>query len=227
MNNSTQALNRLKEGNKRFVSGVRSVDAMVTSHRRAELAQNGQKPFAIILSCADSRVPAEQIFDVGLGELFVCRVAGNIVAPSLIGSIEFAATSFGTPLVVVMGHSACGAVQASLNAVLTDTRPESDNVNNIVLEITPAVQQTLSVLKNHQHPELLDHAIDSNIDHSIDSLYSRSQVLRSLTESGKLEIVGAYYDMKSGEVRIHDNSAADVHRRARAQLPVNSAIQAK
>lgn len=222
MKASTEALKRLKEGNKRFVSGLRSIDAMVTSHRRAELAKNGQKPFAIVLSCADSRVPAEQIFDVGLGDLFVCRVAGNIVAPSLIGSIEFAATSFGTPLVVVMGHSACGAVQASLNSVLTDTRPESDNVNNIVIEITPAIRNTLSVLKNHQHPELLDHAIDSNVDNSIEALYSRSRVLRSLTEAGKLDIVGAYYDMRSGEVRFHDSTAVDVHRHSRATLPLSA-----
>lgn len=113
-NNWENALTQLIEGNKRFTSGLRSVNSLATIERLPELAEKGQKPFAIILSCSDSRVPAEIVFDQGAGDLFMVRVAGNTVAPSLLASMEFAATNFGSPLIVVMGHTNCGAVNAAI-----------------------------------------------------------------------------------------------------------------
>src|SRR5258706_15231214 len=114
---ATEPIERLREAIRRFVSDVRASAALVTQTRRSELAE-GQEPFAIILGCSDSRVPAEIVFDQGLGDLFVIRVAGNIVASSQIGSVEFAAERFGTPLVVVLGHSRCGAVLATLEELM-------------------------------------------------------------------------------------------------------------
>src|SRR5688572_2155869 len=126
-----QALARLREGNSRFLSGVRSLDALLSPTRRGSLATE-QHPFAIVLGCSDSRVPAEIVFDQGLGDLFVIRVAGNIVAPSQVGSVEFAAARFGTPLVVVLGHSQCGAVLATLEELRRPHGNQSRNLQSIV-----------------------------------------------------------------------------------------------
>src|SRR5271157_2642032 len=126
MISAREALDRLKEGNRRFASDLRSRDLPTGQTRRRELAA-GQEPFAIILGCSDSRVPAEIVFDQGLGDLFVIRVAGNIVAPSQIGSVEFAAERFGTRLVVVLGHSSCGAIEAAIEAVVQRRGPASRN----------------------------------------------------------------------------------------------------
>lgn len=196
----SEALQRLKEGNRRFANGLRSVEAMATDRRRQELAETGQKPFAIVLACADSRVPAELVFDCGLGDLFVVRVAGNIVAPSLIGSIEFAAVNFGTELCVVMGHSQCGAIAASVDAVTKKTRPDSDNVQNIVLEITPSVKAAIAAGKATDRDAIISSAITHNVQHSIEALTSRSRVLANLVASGRLKIEGATYDLLTGEV---------------------------
>src|SRR6266704_4407119 len=138
-----QALERLREGNLRFAANVRGSDAFVSHTRRVELA-SGQQPFAIILGCSDSRVPAEIVFDQGLGDLFVIRVAGNIVAPSQIGSVEFAAERFGTRLVVVMGHTQCGAIEATLEAMTGDSGPASRNQRSIVNRVRPSIVSLLS-----------------------------------------------------------------------------------
>src|SRR6202165_6320671 len=132
-----EALERLREGNLRFAANVRGSDAFVSHTRRVELAA-GQQPFAIILGCSDSRVPAEIIFDQGLGDLFVIRVAGNIVAPSQVGSVEFAAERFDTPLVVVLGHSRCGAVLATLEELTRPRENQSRNLRSIVDRIRPS-----------------------------------------------------------------------------------------
>lgn len=196
------ALKRLKDGNKRFTSGLRSIDAITASSgKRRELAEEGQKPFAMILSCADSRVPAEMVFDCGLGDLFVVRVAGNIVAPSLIGSLEFAATNFGTALCVVMGHSQCGAVASSVNAVTSNSRPESDNIQQIVLEIAPSVHKALSRPGPKTHEYIVSACTEQNVLNSVDALQKRSRVISQLVESGKLLIQGAVYNLRSGEVQ--------------------------
>src|ERR687887_668435 len=133
------ALEKLREGNRRFVGNVRSAEALLSQIRRAELALD-QRPFAIVLGCSDSRVPAEIVFDQGLGDLFVIRVAGNIVAPSQIGSVEFAAERFGTQLVVVMGHSQCGAVEETLRALEGQSNGDSRHMLSIVNRIRPAVE---------------------------------------------------------------------------------------
>jgi carbonic anhydrase len=206
----SEALDRLKQGNKRFASGLRSVEAMATEGRRVELATTGQKPFAMVLSCADSRVPSEMVFDCGLGELFVVRVAGNIVAPSLIGSIEFAAESFGTQLCVVMGHSQCGAVSASVGAAVSGSRPESDNVQNIVLEILPSVKAAMRAHPGASKDCLVHAATEINVRQSVDNLVQRSHVIARLVEEGRLRVVGATYDLHTGKVLFLDQDEAQV-----------------
>ena len=149
MISAREALERLREGNRRFASGVRSTDMLASQTRRSELAA-GQEPFAIILGCSDSRVPAEIIFDQGLGDLFVIRVAGNIVAASQIGSVEFAADRFGTPLVVVLGHSRCGAVLATLEELMRPREKQSRNLRSIVDRIRPSVEALLATELRHR-----------------------------------------------------------------------------
>jgi carbonic anhydrase len=199
MISANEALKRLQEGNQRFVSGVRSVDSLVTQMQREDFVA-GQAPFAIILGCSDSRVPAEIIFDQGLGDLFVIRVAGNIVAPSQIGSVEFAASQFGSPLVVVLGHSMCGAVIATLEEIERPSGETSSNVMSIVSRIRPSVE-LLSRTGLHDDPEqLLKAAIRSNILASTNNLRHGSQMLEQLILEGKLTIVSAEYSLETGVV---------------------------
>ncbi len=148
MISAREALERLREGNRRFASGVRSSDTLTSPTRRSELTA-GQEPFAIILGCSDSRVPAEIVFDQGLGDLFVIRVAGNIVAASQIGSVEFAAERFGTRLVVVLGHSQCGAVLATLEELQRPTESQSRNLRSIVDRVRPSVEALLATELRH------------------------------------------------------------------------------
>src|SRR5687767_1972632 len=136
------ALARLRDGNRRFVANQSAASPTLNPERRTALLA-GQEPFAIVLGCSDSRVPAELVFDQGLGDLFVIRVAGNIVAPSQIGSVEFAAARFGTRLVVVMGHSQCGVVIATLEDVLGDAPTESQNLRSIVDLVRPSIEKML------------------------------------------------------------------------------------
>ena len=135
---------------------------LMSPARRSELAA-GQEPFAIILGCSDSRVPAEIIFDHGLGDLFVIRVAGNIVASSQVGSVEFAAERFGTPLVVVLGHSRCGAVLATLEELMRPTEKQSRNLRSIVGRIRPSVEALLATELRHDPERLVRHAVRSNV----------------------------------------------------------------
>ena len=139
MPNAQQALQRLREGNHRFSSNLPTLEPLISPAKRAELVA-GQEPFAIILGCSDSRVPAELVFDQGLGDLFVIRVAGNIVAPSQIGSVEFAVSLFGTRLVVVLGHSQCGAILATLDDMTRSEDSHSRNMRSIVDRVKPAVE---------------------------------------------------------------------------------------
>src|SRR5947199_6297429 len=148
MISAKEALQRLREGNVRFASSVRAADPLPSHDRIRELA-DGQAPFAIILGCADSRVPAEIIFDQGLGDLFVIRVAGNIVAPSQVGSVEFAAARFGTRLVVVLGHSQCGAITATLEELQRPTENQSPNLRSIVDRVRPSVEPLMKTELRH------------------------------------------------------------------------------
>lgn len=203
MSKAQDAINRLKEGNQRFVSGVRSIDTIVKQMNRANMVKI-QEPIAIILGCSDARVPAELIFDQGLGDLFVIRVAGNIVAPSQVGSVEFAAERFGTPLVVVLGHSNCGAVIATIEDLDQTTPSHSQNVQSIVSRIRPSVEPLYHTeIRNHPN-QLLEAAIRANIQTAVDHLRHGSQALENLVLKGKLEIVGAEYSLETGIVTFFD-----------------------
>lgn len=196
---ASEAIKRLKDGNERFVSGVRSIDTIVKQMKRADFIE-GQKPFAIILGCSDSRVPAELIFDQGLGDLFVIRVAGNIVAPSQIGSVEFAAELFGTQLVVVLGHSMCGAVKAAIDDLERPTEERSSNVLSIVNRILPVVEPLFETELRNDPAKLLESSIHANILASTNHLMHGSQLLENLIQQGKLKIVGAEYSLETGHV---------------------------
>jgi carbonic anhydrase len=197
------ALQRLQEGNRRFVAEVHGCTAATSQRRRNELTA-GQAPFAIILGCSDSRVPAEIVFDQGLGDLFVIRVAGNIVAPSQIGSVEFAAAQFGTRLVVVMGHSRCGAVQATLEELQQPTESRSRNLHSIVGRIRPSVEALLATELTHEPDALLAHAVRANIIVSASQLRHGSEILERLIQEEKLVVVGAEYSLETGVVDFFD-----------------------
>lgn len=200
-----EALERLRHGNKRFVSGHQALEALVNPDRRQDLAQNGQRPFATVLSCSDSRVPSELIFDAALGDLFIVRVAGNIIAPSLIGSIEFATQNFDTPLCLVMGHTGCGAIAATLNCIETDTRPASDNIRDIVVDIFPAVRETLENAPELERQETLLRSTRRNVELSMQRLLHRSKLLRDAIDAGVFKVAGAVYDIHTGKVEFLEN----------------------
>ncbi len=198
-----EALDRLREGNRRFVSDMRQSAALLSPSRRLELA-GGQQPFAIILGCSDSRVPAELVFDQGLGDLFVIRVAGNIVAPSLAGSVEFAAERFGTRLVVVLGHSQCGAILATLEELRRPTESQSPNLRAIVDRVRPSVEGLLATELRDDLDALVHQAVRANIRASANHLRHASQVLEQLIAEDGLLVVGAEYSLETGEVDFFD-----------------------
>jgi carbonic anhydrase len=198
-----EALERLREGNRRFVSGERNSDTPSDHSRRTEFAKK-QQPFAIILGCSDSRVPAEIVFDQRLGDLFVIRVAGNIVAPSQIGSVEFAAARYGTRLVVVLGHSQCGAVLATLEELQRPTANRSRNLRSIVDRIRPSVEGLLRTELQHDADALVRHAIRANVGLSVSHLRHGSEILEQLIQHNGLLVVGAEYSLDSGAVEFFD-----------------------
>lgn len=202
MISALEALERLREGNRRFVSDIEGQDSDARKHR-SDLVM-GQEPFAIVLGCSDSRVPAELVFDQGLGDLFVIRVAGNVVAPSQVGSVEFAAERFGTRLVVVMGHSMCGAVQATLEELERPSESRSPNLRSIVDRIWPSVQGLLGTELRHDHDALLENAIRANIRASADHLRHGSQILEQMIQKDGLLVVGAEYSLETGVVDFFD-----------------------
>jgi carbonic anhydrase len=199
MISAQEALERLREGNGRFVSDVRSPDTFTNQTRRRELAA-GQEPFAIVLGCSDSRVPAEIVFDQGLGDLFVIRVAGNIVAPSQIGSVEFAAERYGTRLVLVLGHSRCGAILATLEQLQRPAEKQSLNLHSIVDRIRPSVEGLLATELKHDAEALGQHAVRANIRASVDHLQHGSQVIEQLIQKDGLLVLGAEYSLETGVV---------------------------
>jgi len=203
-----QALERLREGNRRFVAGVRSLETLTSQTRRSEFVA-GQKPFAVILGCSDSRVPVELVFDQGLGDLFVIRVAGNIVAASQIGSVEFAAAQFGTPLVVVLGHTRCGAVQATLDELRRPSENQTRNLRSIVDRIRPAVEGLLETELSHDREALARQAVRANVRVSANFLRHGSPILEELIEGGRLLVVGAEYALETGQVEFFDGLPAE------------------
>jgi len=202
-----QALQRLQAGNRRFNQNLRSLDTTMGQEARASLAA-AQHPVAIILSCSDSRVPSEFIFDQGLGDLFVIRVAGNVVAPSLVGSVEFAAATFGTRLVVVMGHSRCGAIKATLDFIQHRVDSPSENIHDIVDRCRPAVESVVHAAGPDVERERLVHeAVRANVRQSCAHLRHGSRLLERLIQEEGLLVVGADYSLDTGEVDFFDGLA--------------------
>lgn len=198
-----EALERLKSGNVRFVKGETTQQKLLTHQERAEMASE-QNPFAIVLGCSDSRVPAEMVFDQGLGDLFVIRVAGNIVAPSQVGSVEFAAERYDCAVVVVLGHSHCGAIQATIGTLMNPDQPPSSNLMSIVNRVRPSVEILMQTDLKDDLKKLSAHAVRSNVFASVNQLRHGSTVLENLIEKGKMIVVGAEYSLETGEVTFFD-----------------------
>lgn len=194
-----EALERLRAGNARFAEHVRSSDPLLNHTRRLELPGK-QQPFAIVLGCSDSRVPAELVFDQGLGDLFVIRVAGNIAAPSQVGSVEFAAASFSTRLVVVLGHSQCGAIGATLEEIRRPTESLSRSLRSIVDCVRPSVEGLLETELAGDPDALAKKAVRANVRASVDHLRHGSEVLEKLIREEGLLVVGAEYSLETGVV---------------------------
>jgi carbonic anhydrase len=202
-----EAIARLQEGNRRFVASLGAERGWRMSKPMA-LARD-QNPFAIILGCSDSRVPAEIVFDQGLGDLFVIRVAGNVVASSQVGSIEFAVSRFGTRLVVVLGHSECGAVLATLEELQRPNENQSRYLRSIVDRVRPSVEPLLATELRHDEAELVRHAVRANVRLSVNHLRFGSDLLEQLSRKGELQVVGAEYSLETGVVDFFDGNLAD------------------
>lgn len=200
---AAEALQRLREGNARFVAGDRCIDTYL-AHTKLDQHTGGQSPYAVILGCSDSRVPVEIIFDVGLGDLFVIRVAGNIVAPSLIGSVELAAENFGPRLVVVLGHSSCGAVDATIRTLRSSGNGNSRHVNSIIDCIRPSVEPLLAADPDQADEELMRRAVRANVRASVTSMRRGSRTLERLIRDEGLMIVGAEYSLETGTVNFFE-----------------------
>ncbi len=205
MISAAEALDRLRDGNRRFVSQEPGRDG---NQNRAPgpWLSGGQEPFAIVLGCSDSRVPMEIVFDQGLGDLFVVRVAGNIVAPPILGSIEFAAQEFGTRLVVVLGHTECGAVLASLETIERPGEISSPNLQSIIDRVLPSVAGSVRDGRDLEPDDLVRNAIRRNVRASAAQIRRDSRVLAGLIETAGLKIVGAEYSIDTGEVEFFDES---------------------
>jgi len=202
-----EALERLRAGNRRFVASIGDHLTSTPTIRRIDL-QTQQQPFAIVLGCSDSRVPAEIVFDQGLGDLFVIRVAGNIVAPSQIGSVEFAASRFGTPLVVVLGHTQCGAILATIEELQQTSGHQSQNLRSIVDRVRPSVEVLLQTELRRDPVALVRHAVRANVMASVNHLRHGSALLEQLISRGELLVVGAEYSLETGEVEFLETTAA-------------------
>jgi carbonic anhydrase len=196
---ASDALERLRDGNRRFVAGEHTIDELASGIRRMAVV-SGQRPIATILGCSDSRVPVEVVFDQGFGDLFVIRVAGNIVAPSQVGSVEFAAERLGTRLVVVLGHTSCGAVTATLEDLQRPASNQSWNMNSIVSRIRPSVEGLLATELKHDHERLIGQAVRANVRASVNQLRHGSDVLELLIRRDGLRVVGAEYSLETGVV---------------------------
>jgi carbonic anhydrase len=205
MTSAREALTRLREGNQRFVAHESTASQLLSSSRRIALVA-GQQPVAIVLGCSDSRVPAELVFDQSFGDLFVIRVAGNVVAPSQVGSVEFAAARFGTRLVVVMGHSQCGVVIAAVEEVLGRSTSQSRNLRSIVDRVRPSVETLMAGRSDRDLDTLVRDAVRANVRASVDHLRHGSELLEGLIQNEGLQVVGAEYSLESGIVTVFDGA---------------------
>jgi len=199
MMNADKALQTLIDGNQRYIAGT-SDDAELTITTRRQSINAGQSPFAVILGCSDSRVPVELVFNQGLGDLFVIRVAGNIAAPSQIGSVEYACQHLGTRLVVVLGHSHCGAINATVDSLLGELNELSPNIASIVDHVSPAVHPVVMHKQYTDKDELVHQAMRANVEQSVSGLQMRSPILRDMVNRNKIKIIGAEYSIETGVV---------------------------
>jgi carbonic anhydrase len=211
-----RALDRLREGNRRFAAGRSAASRVSNPSLRAALV-SGQEPFAIILGCSDSRVPSELVFDQGFGDLFVIRVAGNVVAPSQVGSVEFAAARFGTRLVVVMGHSKCGAVVAALEELQGRGGRQSRNLRSIVDRVRPSVETVAASRRGASSEVLLREGVRANVRASVDHLRHGSELLERLIQEDGLLVVGAEYSLETGRVDFFEGVPAPTGRANRTR----------
>ena len=200
---AVEALRKLRDGNARFVDNDRCIDTYL-GHTKLDEHLGGQSPYAVILGCSDSRVPVEIIFDVGIGDLFVIRVAGNIVAPSLIGSVEFAAENFGSRLVVVLGHTGCGAIEATIDSISGPDLPDSENINSIISSIRPGIEALVATAEGDDRARLINRAVRENVRSMADSLRHGSRKLERLIAMDGLKVVGADYSLETGVVEFFD-----------------------
>jgi len=205
MLSAIDALSRLRDGNRRFAANQATAGTLSSRARRDALVA-GQEPFAIVLGCSDSRVPAELVFDQGFGDLFVIRVAGNIVAPSQVGSVEFAASRFGTRLVVVMGHSQCGAVVATMDELLGHSTSQSRNLRSIVDRVRPALEVLLAERQGEEPEAILRAAVRANVRAAVDHLRHGSELLEQLIRNDGLLVVGAEYSLETGIVTFFEGA---------------------
>ena len=203
MISALDALARLREGNRRFVAGQTRLDPTLSPLQRSQSIE-GQRPFAVVLGCSDSRVPVELVFDQGLGSLFVIRVAGNVVAPSQVGSVEFACERFGTRLVVVLGHTRCGAIQATLDQLQRPSENRSMNLHSIVDRVRPSVESLLLTELRHDHEALYRHAVRANVRVSANQLRHGSEIIERDIQNRGLMVVGAEYALDTGVVDFFD-----------------------
>ena len=194
------ALQRLKAGNERFVNGLCSVDSLINRDRLRNLSEQGQKPFAIILSCSDSRVPAEIVFDQGIGTLFVIRVAGNIIQPSQLASIEFAVDALRTPLCIVMGHTQCGAIRAALEIDATGTMPNSPNLCTLMELILPAVKEVKKEIQGDNPERLLHETTLRNVVRMTEAILEKSPLVAGYYGERKIGLIGALFEIENGRV---------------------------
>lgn len=206
--NAEDALKRLQEGNRRFVANIQGGNSPLKESRPIELVKE-QNPFAIVLGCSDSRVPAELVFDQGLGDLFVIRVAGNIVAPSQVGSVEFAASRFGTRLVVVLGHTQCGAILATIEELQRPAESQSRNLRSIVDRVRPSVEGLMKTDLRNDMAALVQGAVRANVMASVNHLRHGSEILEQLIREEGLRVVGAEYSIETGEVEFLDGAITE------------------
>lgn len=203
MTTAREALERLRQGNRRFVAGSAATGVSVTPHRASDLVQR-QRPFATILGCSDSRVPPEVVFDQGIGDLFVIRVAGHVVAPPQLGSVEFAVRQLATRLVVVLGHTRCGAVQATIDHLQRPSVAPSDSLRSILDKIGPSVEPLLATDLRAQPEELWAQAVRAHVRASVISLRDDSEISERLVGQEQLLIVGAECSLETGVVEFFD-----------------------
>ena len=205
--NTDEALEVLKLGNKRFVDD--KMENFNLGFDKRELLADGQSPHTVIVACSDSRVAPEHIFDQGLGDLFVIRVAGNILSEEEIGSIEYAVDHLDSPLVVLMGHEKCGAVTAAVDASMTENSETTKNIDAILNRIQPAVEKAKQSDVNLKGDELVEKSIDENVDLTLFNLVENSELVVDRMNNNKLKIMGAKYKLNTGEVEFHEYHAID------------------